>query len=94
MRRTAQIKVPGGKLLQVRLEQEGGTIVEMEISGDFFLYPEEKLTDLENGLKGWWVNEDEKQLSARIEVLVVGNGITLVGFEPKDLARVIREALK
>ncbi len=44
---SADYKVPGGKLLRVRLLETGGRIESAKISGDFFLIPEDSLAKLE-----------------------------------------------
>jgi hypothetical protein len=48
----AVYKVPGGKLLRVSVEYDGGTIREVRFSGDFFIHPEDALERVEAALKG------------------------------------------
>ena len=57
-------KVPGGKLLKISLEPEDNRIKSIRIMGDFFLHPEESITELEDGLKGADVgtNDEKKSL--------------------------------
>ena len=86
-------KVPGGKLLRVKVDFDE-VISRIQITGDFFLHPEEKITALEQGLAGVPVREDAEQLAARIRQLVEANGITLVGFAPEDLARLVAGAVQ
>ncbi len=45
-------KAPGGKLVRVRLSEDKGIIDKVEITGDFFLVPEEELPRLESMLLG------------------------------------------
>ncbi len=45
-------KVPGGKLIRLSAELDGSKIVKISINGDFFLHPEEKISDLEKVLAG------------------------------------------
>jgi lipoate-protein ligase A len=53
---SADYKVPGGKLLRVRLHasREAGVAVidDIAITGDFFMHPEEAIEDLEKRLEG------------------------------------------
>lgn len=54
---SADIKVKGGKLLRVRLRAEHEPhgvpyIVELAVTGDFFMHPEEALDILEQALLG------------------------------------------
>ncbi|MEK9133027.1 MAG: lipoate protein ligase C-terminal domain-containing protein [Patescibacteria group bacterium] len=48
----AIFKVPGGKLLKIFLEDADGKILQLRITGDFFLYPEENIIMLEESLIG------------------------------------------
>jgi lipoate-protein ligase A len=90
---TARRKVPGGKLLSVRLEHDGLSILDAEVSGDFFLYPEESIDLLESSLAGIKVSLGTEELTAIIEEIMAKHGISAVGFGPRDLAAVMREAL-
>ncbi len=46
-----EFKAPKG-VIKVELEQAGGKIVKIKISGDFFLYPEDALEGMEAALVG------------------------------------------
>jgi lipoate-protein ligase A len=45
-------KVPGGKLLRIEADIISGIINDIKISGDFFIYPEEALCEIEKALQG------------------------------------------
>jgi len=47
----AEYKVKGGKLIKVALEVEGDVIKSAKICGDFFLYPEDAIEEIERSLK-------------------------------------------
>jgi hypothetical protein len=47
----------GGKTVKVDIEVVNDTIVKVVISGDFFLYPEEAIHDIESRLTGRKVSE-------------------------------------
>jgi len=44
-------KVPNGKLIRVKVEFENELIIKVQITGDFFIHPEESIDDLELALK-------------------------------------------
>lgn len=85
--RTASYKVPGGKLLKVRLESDNGVVQTITIMGDFFFHPEESLIDLEDELHGA-VLEYESLLS-RIQSFIEDNNITVIGASCEDFAKLI-----
>ncbi len=60
--RSADYKAPGGKLVRVRLNEEGGLIKSVQITGDFFLVPEESLGKLEKMLEDVPLREQELRL--------------------------------
>jgi lipoate-protein ligase A len=90
---TAQRKVPGGKLVRIWLEHDGSVVTAAEISGDFFVHPEVALYALEGALIGLSLNTCESELSSMIERLLMGQGITVLGFSPDDLAALVRGAM-
>lgn len=59
---SADHKVPGGKLLRVRLTLDETTspprIATLQIHGDFFMHPEDAIEDLEGRLIGVHCNAD------------------------------------
>ena len=46
------LKVPNGKLVKIFMEYEGNKITKIKIAGDFFVYPEETIDELEKKLTG------------------------------------------
>ena len=45
-------KMPGGKLVQVDFDLEDEHLRNVEVTGDFFLYPEEALTEITAAVEG------------------------------------------
>lgn len=45
-------KVPGGKLLRVSVDVDGGTATRVRVAGDFFAHPESAFDEAEAGLSG------------------------------------------
>lgn len=74
-------------LIRVRLEMEDEVIKNLEISGDFFLYPEDMLWELERFLVGKKVAR--KSLTAEILGFYDHFGVKSPGVEPEDFANVI-----
>ena len=56
--RTADYKGRGGKLVRVKIVEDSGIIHQAQITGDFFLLPEESLTRLEQALTGTKITEE------------------------------------
>jgi lipoate-protein ligase A len=77
-------KAPGG-LIRATTEERDGVLAAVSLSGDFFFYPEEKLSALEAALAGVPV-EDVERAVARF---YAEKGIESPGVTPQDFARVI-----
>jgi lipoate---protein ligase len=92
MERFAEQKVPGGKLVSVRLKF-GERIDEIRILGDFFLYPEEALYKIEGALKGTRSSASEKEIEEIISKVVLDEHAEMVGISPQSVAHVIRMAI-
>lgn len=90
MERKASHKVPDGKMVNIKLEEEDGTVYEVEIRGDFFIEPPEKLHDLEEKLEGVDVSSEKKELIEKIEDI----NADLVGFSHEDVAEAFRKAVE
>ncbi len=84
-------KVPGGKLVCIELWEEGGKVSRASITGDFFLHPEERITDLEGSLRGLPLSAAEGAVAERLRE--AARGAVLIGVAPEDLARMFRKAV-
>ena len=80
-------KVPGGKLVKVKLEAASGKISEVKILGDFFLHPEETLQIIEESLIG--SPADKTSIENTIGQVLVKNETTLIGATAGDIAKTI-----
>ena len=80
-------KVPDGKLLKVFLEKEEERIQTITITGDFFMYPEEKIEELERMLVGEELHEEK--LHRSIQTFVEQEGLELFGVDIESLVQVI-----
>lgn len=59
MKRVGEHKAKKG-LIRFEIEDENGIAKEVKITGDFFIYPEETIGELESTLKGKRLEELEK----------------------------------
>lgn len=89
----ATIKVKDGKLLRVDIHYDK-RVDRVEVTGDFFIYPEEALEDIENALVGIDVNEDEDTIVDLVRRIVVEKRIEMIGVSPEAIARAIKEGLR
>ena len=53
-----ELKVKGGKLIKCSIEVKNKEIKQIKITGDFFMYPEEKIEEMEEMLIGKEIKED------------------------------------
>lgn len=86
-------KVPGGKLVRAKVDY-GYSVNSVEITGDFFMHPEEKLMEIENSLRGIDREMTQEKMAERIKQAVDSHGIILVGVTEDAIARVVRAAIK
>jgi lipoate-protein ligase A len=89
--RRAQRKVPDGKLVRLDAVCADGVFSDIRITGDFFVYPEEALANIERSLNASRLNGKEGDLEMKVGSIVSSSNATLVGFGPKDIADLMRE---
>ena len=77
-------KAPGG-LIRATVQVEEGVVGYVELSGDFFFYPAERLADLEAALVGVPIG-DVEQAVARF---YAEHGVESPGVTPADFAQVL-----
>lgn len=81
--RSADYKALGGKLVRVRLKEENGKVMFVQISGDFFLIPEDALSELERALEGAEMRETE--IRNRVDHFFETSKVQSLGITPDDL---------
>jgi len=86
-----EYKVPGGKLLRAKVEEQDGRIGFLQITGDFFLLPETDLEILENKLIGFPL--DAVRITDTVTGFFAERKTTMAGASPADFAYVINSAL-
>jgi lipoate-protein ligase A len=84
-------KIPGGKLLAVDAETEGSKTVNVKITGDFFLHPEDAILKVEAALTGIDTNLSEEELASAVSTAL--EGAELIGASPQDIARIFKKAV-
>ncbi|TFH11738.1 MAG: hypothetical protein E4H14_00320 [Candidatus Thorarchaeota archaeon] len=87
---TSNFKAPGG-LIRSTVEVIEQKVSEIVISGDFFMLPNEAISQLEKELVGSSIESDE--LLRRIRVAYSENGIESPGVDPEDIVTSIRMAI-
>lgn len=90
---SADYKVPGGKLLRVRLALDESrtppVIQSISLTGDFFMHPEEAIEDLEARLVGApWQAE---ALRARVQAFY-DSDVQIIGAGVDDVVHIIMAA--
>jgi lipoate-protein ligase A len=96
-----EYKVPGGKLVAVDLSVLDNRLTEVQVSGDFFLDPDEALPVIDRALGGLGVDTAVGELVARIDADltrataegILGVPVTMVGFDSRAVAIAVRRAL-
>ncbi len=88
-------KVPGGKLLRIKVEfnPEGELIEDVQMHGDFFIHPEEFVEDVEQLLVNLDQKDSEESITAALQRLVEDEGAELVGITPESIAKTFKTAL-
>lgn len=85
-------KVPGGKMLEARVEFEA-SILRIEILGDFFLHPEEAITDIEDCLVGMPIAASAAEMALKLRELSGTRGIEMIGITPEAIAWAVSKAV-
>ncbi|MDE1823498.1 MAG: hypothetical protein KGI00_05470 [Candidatus Micrarchaeota archaeon] len=89
----AEYKVPDGKLVSVKVTYSD-RIESLQILGDFFIHPEESLTDIENIFINMDVNETEGRITEMIRGIVIAKKIEMIGVTPEAIAKTTKMAIK
>lgn len=84
-----EYKTPGGKMVVADFEVRGGRLINVQISGDFFLYPEDALFKIDAALNGASLDADWPAL---IQAALPPD-TEMLGFTPEAVAEAIRRGL-
>lgn len=84
----AEEKAPGGKLVRLSVNDDGGR--KYVLSGDFFIYPEEGITVLEDALSKLDGSESLDEVEYALYLAVRYSDIELVGLDIYVIARLYK----
>lgn len=87
-----EYKVPGGKLVVVDCEVEGDRLVDVSLSGDFFLDPDGALTRMTAALEGAPASASGKEIAALVQASLDKDDV-LMGITPEAVGVAVRRAL-
>ncbi len=87
-----EYKTPGGKLVVVDGSLRDGRLVDVEVSGDFFLEPPEALDAITAALEAMPAGLDEEAIARRVADALAPD-VAMIGFTPASVARAARRAL-
>jgi lipoate---protein ligase len=87
--RTAEEKVPGGKLVRVSVPRHGL----VKISGDFFLHPEEGIMLIEEALCQLDGTESTWEIERLLNNLITFGEIELIGIDVPVIVRLYQRCL-
>jgi len=81
-------KIPGGKMLKVVVRVENGKITYVRFHGDYFVYPEEAVEDMEREIYGKNLEEAKEIIEKYL------SSADMVGISVKDFCEALEEAYK
>ncbi len=88
-------KVPGGKLVCIEIwPSSDKTVSKIKITGDFFLHPEDCITEIEKSLVGLSLDSSQLDLTKILESILTRNNAQLIGVTPEQLADLFNKAVR
>lgn len=93
MQIVAESKVPGGKLVRLKANVTE-TVQTVNISGDFFLHPEEAIEHIEQALIGLSKTATREEILQRIVNVATVHKVTMLGITAEAIADLMMEVLK
>jgi lipoate-protein ligase A len=89
----AKQKVKEGKVVKVEIDSNS-VINDVKITGDFFLYPEDILGEIEKCIIGLDKTVSENEILSCIQKATAGMDVRMIGISPGSIAMLIKEALE
>ena len=90
--RHGEFKVPGGKLVVVDLSVENGHLINVRISGDFFLEPPEALDAINASLEGMPSTASIEDITVAVARALPPDA-EMFGFSPHAVAITVERAI-
>jgi lipoate-protein ligase A len=85
-------KTPGGKLVRLQIDCSDYAVTQVRITGDFFVHPEESLSDVEAALRNFSRDMPIEKLVQKINQALAIRSAEMVGIDALTLAKLIHEA--
>ncbi|MBS3054265.1 MAG: hypothetical protein J4431_01900 [Candidatus Aenigmarchaeota archaeon] len=90
---TRKLATKAGKTLQVAVSLARGRVRSVSFSGDFYLYPEESIRELEKSLEGIRTGETEYEITTRLMIAARKAGTDMAGVTPHEMAKAVKKAI-
>lgn len=74
-------------LIRINVKVKEAKVSRITISGDFFMYPEDKLWELEDSLLG--VRAEQNAILSRVKEFYAKSGVLTPGVAPEDFVKAI-----
>jgi lipoate-protein ligase A len=87
-------KVSGGKLVRVDTSYSDARLESIKITGDFFLYPEDAILQMEELLTGMPLPLEEGRAIGMLNDVLQRNGAELIGVSTEDIVQTLQEAIQ
>jgi lipoate-protein ligase A len=84
--------VPGGKLVSVELDVDGGRLANVSVGGDFFLEPDTALESIDAALTGLPETASAGQIAEAVTA-ALGDDVQMVGFDASAVGIAVRRAV-
>ncbi len=81
-------EIKSGKLIKCCLEVENNRIKNIKFTGDFFIYPEEKIEELEEKLRGVEIGNISKVIYDLFK------DVEIVGASKEDFVKIVEQLIK
>ena len=85
-------KIPSGKLIRVKVDFDT-EIKKLQITGDFFLHPEDSIEKIEKSIKDTPITADQQELKEKIDSILNKYNAQLIGVTSDDIARILKQAV-
>ncbi len=83
-----EFKVKNGKLIKCKIVLRNSIIEDIKFYGDFFLYPEEKIEEIEENMKG--IKYEESEIKRALYENFAG--VEIIGADIEDFLKAIINA--
>ena len=80
--------------MRIKISVQKDTIETAQITGDFFLHPEDAIELLEKTVAGNPASISHIELKQKLDETITKNNLMLVGFSSDDIARMTTQVLQ